>query len=115
MGYGAQDNYTRTQQRHVLELLRQPEAPTEYRILTEIDVMERMVRRFPQWVWIVAPMANVESWRACFRARHGYDYEPGSQYESAPEPQPDTWIDPRWIWAVLVLIYLAWRTGVFGG
>lgn len=72
LGFFAQDVQARAHQRQVLSLLRAAAPCGDRRILAEMAVVELMLLRFPHWMPLIAPMAEVERWRARYRARKGH-------------------------------------------
>lgn len=71
LSFFAQDVQARAHQRQVLSLLRAAAPCGDRRILAEMAVVELMLVRFPHWMPLIAPMAEVERWRARYWARKG--------------------------------------------
>jgi hypothetical protein len=72
LSFFAQDVQARARQRQVLSLLRAAAPCGDRRILAEMAVVELMLLRFPHWMPLIAPMAEVERWRVRYWARKGH-------------------------------------------
>lgn len=89
MGFSVQDIETSARQREVLAWLRTADAIDERRFLAELPVLEQLMQRFPHWVPLIAPMAEVTQKRRHMTERNAWDFEAAGTYQPAPERSPE--------------------------
>lgn len=78
----------RTRVRDLVKMLRQQELPATRRIRAAMPDVERMLERFPAFMAVIAPMENVERWRAVYRDSGGPPIVVDAEETIAPPAEP---------------------------
>jgi protein TonB len=107
LNYDRQSARAREDQRQLILQLRQTEHPGQQRVITNLPHLEHLIRSYPHWLGIIAPVENIQRWREWdaqvpkWRRRFTYQ-SPAPELASAPEKP----MSKKFSWALMLAVLL---------
>jgi protein TonB len=107
-GFGSQNVLARTRQRDVLALLRQPDPPSNKRVLRQMEALDQLMSCFPHWTSVMAPFGRAAEWRERYELIEG---KPFVAEDPAHAGRRERWGEVVFrVLQVLLLIFVMYRT-----